>query len=372
MNGRPRIAVDARALVDAPAGVGYYTRSLLLALAERQTLQLTALSHRPARDITALAAAGVKFEASNAPFGFWWQQSNLPKRLVRHNFDLLWSPLGSLPQKCPRPAVVTIHDLTPLLFPYWHSWRTRVTFRRQLPATLRNAAQIVAVSHATATDIEKRFPTAGGRVSVVHNGVDSIFAPAPSSTRDAIRRAYLAPQGYLLSIGTLEPRKNLSRLLDAWDRVTADMPDGPPLLLAGAKGWGSASLRRRIQRTPRVRYVGRLQRAQLVEILQGALAFVYPSLYEGFGLPVLEAMACGIPVITSDSSSLPEVIGDAGIQVNPRHTEQLTSALKRLIRDPDLRAELGELGRRRATRFSWPLAAESLEKVFLKAVGTRR
>lgn len=368
-SGAPRIAVDARALVDAPAGVGYYTRSLLLHLAQRKALSLTALSHRPARQVEDLAEAGVEFKTASAPLGYWWQQRILPRQLARGKFDLLWSPLGSLPQRSPIPSVVTVHDLTPLLFPYWHSWRNRVTFRRQLPATLRAATHIVAVSRATAADLAKRFPMTEGRTSVVYNGVDSRFAPASQATIEAVRRAYDAPNGYVLSIGTLEPRKNLTRLLDAWDRVVDQVPDSPPLLIAGAKGWGSGSLQRRMHRAERVRYLGRLARPQLTEVLQGALVFAYPSLYEGFGLPVAEAMACGVPVITSDSSSLPEVIGDAGIQVNPRHTGQLTGALARLVNDGDLRTELAELGRQRVVKFSWASAAEQLESVLIDASG---
>lgn len=372
MSDRPRVAIDARALVDAPAGVGYYTRSLLLHLAGRGRLSLSALSHRPARQTEDLAAAGVEFEAVNAALGLWWHQRVLPRRLARGGFDLFWSPLASLPPRTELPSVVTVHDLTPLLFPYWHSWRNRVTFRRQLPATLRAADRIVAVSQATAADIARRFPTAADRITVIHNGVDPQFKPAPDATVAAVRRTYEAPRGYILFVGTLEPRKNLTRLLDAWDRVVDEMPDPPPLLVAGGRGWGAGGLRRRMQRARSVRYLGRLGRAQLTEVVQSALAFVYPSLYEGFGLPVAEAMACGVPVIASDSSSLPEVVGDAGIQVNPQHTGQLAAALRRLIADGDLRRELGELGRQRAARFSWPAAAEALETLMLDLIDRSR
>jgi glycosyltransferase involved in cell wall biosynthesis len=364
MTATPRIAVDARALVDAPAGVGYYTRALLECLATRGNFHLTALSPRAARDSETLVAAGVEFESSSPRVGFWWQQRTLPKRLRQGDFDLLWSPLGTLPQSVPVPSVVTVHDLTPLLFPYWHSWRNRVTFRRQLPGTLRTAKRIVAVSHATARDLEHRFPTCADRVRVIPNGVDPRLAPAPGPQIDTIRHSFDAPRGYVLFVGTLEPRKNLTTLLDAWERVRDRLPDSPPLLIAGGKGWRSAALRRRLQRAPGVRYLGRLPRARLIEVLQGALAFVYPSLYEGFGLPVVEAMACGLAVVTSDRSSLPEVVGDAGIQVNPRHTRDLAAAIVKLIEDPQLRAELGSEARERVQRFSWDRTAEAMEEVF--------
>lgn len=369
MSSRPRIAVDGRALVDPPAGVGYYTRALLLALAQRGNARLTALSHRSARQAAELAAAGVELETLQAPFGYWWQQRTLPKRLRGGTFDLLWSPLPTLPLEPTIPAVVTIHDLTPLLFPYWHSWRNRVTFRRQLPATLRTAARIVAVSEATARDIEHRFPTTAQRLDVVANGVDPIFVPATTSQAEAIRRSFEAPHGYVLFVGTLEPRKNLRRLLDAWHLVAERLENPPLLLVAGGRGWRSGGLRRRLQRTPGTRYLGRLPRSRLVEALQGASVFAYPSLYEGFGLPVAEAMACGVPVVTSDRSSLPEVVGDCGVLVNPQHTQELAAALLDLLGDPARRRDLGQRAARRAERFSWDNAAAQMEEVFALALG---
>jgi glycosyltransferase involved in cell wall biosynthesis len=259
-----------------------------------------------------------------------------------------------------------------MLFPYWHSWRNRVTFRRQLPATLRSAARIVAVSAATAKDLERRFPTTGGRITMIHNGVDADFTPATATEIEAIRQRYEAPAGYLLFVGTLEPRKNLSRLLDSWDLVADELPGHPPLLVAGGKGWDSGGLRRRLRRTSGVRYLGRLARPEILELVQGALVFVYPSLYEGFGLPVAEAMACGTPVVTSDTSSLPEVVGNAGMLVNPRHTQDLATALKRVVGDSGLRKDLAERGLDRARRFSWDTAAEELERVFLEVIALRQ
>jgi len=371
MSAKPHIAVDARVLVDPPAGVGYYTRALLAHLAERGNLRLTALSHRSPLNCDALAAAGVTLETVASPLGFWWQQRSLPRRL-RDGFDLLWSPVGTLPQSSPIPAVVTVHDLTPLLFPYWHSLRNRVTFKRQLPATLRSAVQIVAVSRATAGDLERRFPTTTGRITVVPPGIDADFVPGTSSQIAAIRRSLNAADGYVLFVGTLEPRKNLPRLLDAWQRLQDQLPDTVPLLVAGAKGWHSRGLRRRLGRAPGVRYLGRLSRPRLIEAFQGATVFAYPSLYEGFGLPVAEAMACGVPVVTSDCSSLPEVIGDCGLLVNPRDPKRLAAALERLLTDGELRSDLRTRALDRATSFSWERSAEQLESVLLHAVEAPR
>ncbi len=374
MNRRPTIALDGRVLVDAPAGAGYYTRSILAKLAQRGRYRYVAFCHRPPRDVESLTAAGVRYEVIRAPLGFWWQQRTLPRRLAAAakkgaEFDLLWSPVATLPRRLSIPAVVTIHDLTPLLFPYWHSWRNRVTFKRQLPSSLDQAARVIADSQSTAADLERRFPWTAGRLTVVHLGIDPEFKPADPTRAAAIRRSFDAPRGYGLFVGTIEPRKNLHTLLDAWQRVRERVPDAPPLLVAGGRGWRSGGVRRRLGRAPGVEYLGRLPRSRLVEVTQGATVFVYPSRYEGFGLPVAEAMACGVPVVTSDRSSLPEVIDDAGFQVHPQHTQKLAAAIERILTDRALHQRLAARGIARAALFTWDKAAEETEAVFDQALG---
>ena len=185
-----------------------------------------------------------------------------------------------------------------------------------------------------------------------------------------MRQELAAPEGYVLSVGTLEPRKNLPTLLTVWETLRAGDEHFPPLVLAGGSGWGSKALRARIRRLEPygVHLVGRVDDARLVELYQAARVFAYPSLYEGFGLPVLEAMACGVPVVTSDLSSLPEVAGRAALTVDPRDAPALARALARVVAEPALAAELAARGRERAAGFRWSTTAAAMEEVFAEAL----
>ncbi|HVR06510.1 MAG TPA: glycosyltransferase family 1 protein [Thermoanaerobaculia bacterium] len=452
-----------RALVPLPTGIGVYTRSLALALAGRGGMRYLGLAHRPPRGSGELRAAGIEVEPPDgvpgapgsaaaghpdpagpaAPpsphgvlsplsrLGVVWQQLVLPRRLRRGDVDLLWSPLLTLPLDCPVPAVVTVHDLTVLLMPEAHRAKVRLSLLPFLAASLRRARRLVTLSHATAADIAFHFPAAAGRVRVVYPGVDDEFRPATAAEIAATREELGAPHGYLLYAGTLEPRKNVGALLDAWESLAVDDPAFPPLVLAGPYGWGSRALANRIarlaaqpgpeaavssaighgasrQRTAgqggarsaafdpgatgpaaagpvsanptagaaaprlapgrRVLALGRLDRARLVRVFQAASLFVYPSLYEGFGLPPAEALACGVPAVVLDTSSLPEVVGDAGLRVPPGDTAALGAALARLTADPGLAAELAGRTAAQAGRFRWQRAAAEMEEVFREAL----
>jgi|GEM_PF-236735 len=408
---RPKVAIDLRALVPLPTGIGVYTRSLALALARRGGMRYLGLAHRPPRGAAELAAAGVEIEPRPAPAarrsvpGVVWQQLLLPRRLRRGDVDLLWSPLLTLPLDCPVPAVATIHDLTVLLMPEAHRAKVRLSLLPFLAASLRRARRLVTPSRATAADIAFHYPGSAAKVRVVYPGVDEEFRPGTAEEIAATREELGAPRGYLLYAGTLEPRKNVGALLDAWEELAADDPTFPSLVLAGPYGWGSRALARRIarlaarhgrgtSRTPRqieagvtagagmglaaaaegaagsrLLALGRLDRARLVRVFQAASLFVYPSLYEGFGLPPAEALACGVPAVALDISSLPEVVGEAGVLVAPGDTAALAAALARLVADPGLTAELAGRAVDQAGRFRWQRAAAEMEDVFREALG---
>jgi glycosyltransferase involved in cell wall biosynthesis len=378
--------VDLRALVPEPTGIGVYTRSLALELARRGGMRYLGLAHRPPRGAAELAAAGIEIEppagvlmaaaraAPALPLGVVWQQLLLPRRLARGDVDLLWSPLLTLPLHCPVPGVVTVHDLTVLLMPEAHRAKVRWSLLPFLGASLRGARRVVAVSRATAADVAFHFPGSAGKLRVVHNGVDDEFRPGTAEEIAATRAALGAPRGYLLYAGTLEPRKNVGALLDAWEALAADDPRFPPLVLAGPYGWGSRGLARRIARLAaapgsRLLALGRLDRARLVRVFQAARLFVYPSLYEGFGLPPAEALACGVPAVVLDSSSLPEVVGDAGVLVPPGDPAALAAELGRLVAEPERVAELASRAVAQAGRFRWQRAAAEMEEVFREALG---
>ena len=350
-----------------PTGIGVHTLELAERLARAGEFELVGLAHREPRAAARLAAAGVRVEWQRAVLGVIWQQTALPRRLAAGDIDLFWSPLLTLPRRLPVPGVVTIHDLAALLWPETLPARVRWSLLPFLGATVESARRIVAVSHATARDLEAAFPAAAGKIEVIWNGVGEGWTPGAPAEVEATRARLGAPRGYFLYAGTLEPRKNLELLLDGWERLRRDRPEAAlPLLVAGPEGWKQRALEARIESLAPagVRRLGRLPFAELRAVVRAATAFVYPSLYEGFGLPVAEAMACGVPVVTSTSSSLPEVAGDAGLGVHPDDFEELAAALERLVTEPGLAAELGRRGIERARRFSWDDAAARLAGVF--------
>jgi glycosyltransferase involved in cell wall biosynthesis len=366
------LAVDLRPGGPYATGIGVYTRNLLLALARQADgFRLLGVCHKRPRGAEELEAAGVAIEVQPAPLGLIWQQVQLPRRLARGDVDLYWSPLMTLPLSSrvkTIPAVVTLHDLTTVLYPETHTAKTRFTILPFLEPSLERARRIVAVSQATAADLAFHFPACASRVRVVYEGVDPVFTPGSREEIAAIRRELEAPEGYILYVGTLEPRKNVGALLAAWEALRFEDPATPPLVLAGGAGWHSDALRARIATLKGVRSLGRVDDDRLVRLFQGARVFAYPSVYEGFGLPPLEAMACGVPTVVSSASSLPEVVGDAGVQVDPHDAEGLASALKKILDDPARAADLSRRGLLRAARFRWEDAARELAEVFREAL----
>lgn len=369
--GRPRIAVDLRALVGVPSGIGYYTHSLISCLARRGGAAYVGMAHRPIVDDRRLVELGVEMEAHGGPLGVWWQQLILPGRLKRANIDLLWSPITTLPWRLSIPGVVTVHDLTTLLHPHTHRLKVRLSVLPFLANTLGKARRIATDSEATARDIRDHYPRCAARIEVVYPGIDPEFRPGNSQEIEATRDELGCPDGYILYSGTLEPRKNIGTLLTAWETLRQTQSGVPPLILTGPYGWRSLDLLSRIQGLAHqgLHYLGRVERERLVRLMQAASIFVYPSLYEGFGLPPAEAMACGIPTIASKRASLPEVVGDAGLLFEPENPEELAGAIRRLLREPSLATELGNRGWRRAQRFRWEHAAELMEQLFDQALG---
>lgn len=379
---RPTVAVDLRALVPEATGIGVYTREILRGLADRDGFSYLGLAHRPATGARGLEELGLATEHQPAPLGVLWQQLLLPKRLARGDADLLWSPLQTLPGSCPVPAVVTVHDLTVLLMPEAHRTKVRWSQVPFLERSLERARRVVAVSEATARDLRFHFASAfrgadgEDKLRVVHHGVSPRFRPAADEEREAIRRELGCPGGYLLFAGTLEPRKNVEGVVEAWLALRDDDPAAPPLVLAGGYGWRSRPLLRRIrhlqERTPGtgggIHLLGRVDDATLARLYRGASVFVYPSFYEGFGMPVAEAMASGVPVVTSDRSSLPEVAAGAALTVRPEDPGRIAGALRHLLDEPARARDLAARGLERARTFRWERAAEEMEEVFREAL----
>jgi glycosyltransferase involved in cell wall biosynthesis len=207
-------------------------------------------------------------------------------------------------------------------------------------------------------------------VRLVYPGVDPQFRVGEPAAIATTRQELGCPDGYLLYAGTLEPRKDLPTLLDAWEGLRTEDPQTPPLVIAGSYGWGSAHLLRRMEALSAqgLQYLGRLPFERLVRVFQAARVFIYPSIYEGFGLPAAEALACGVPTIVCRTSSLPEVVGDAGLLVPPGEADELGHAIRQVLGDTGLEASLRARGPLQAARFTWERAGQQMAEVFGEAV----
>jgi glycosyltransferase involved in cell wall biosynthesis len=298
----------------------------------------------------------------------------LGPRLARMGVQLFHSPdtLGFPLTSGRRVALVaTIHDLIPWIFPQTvtrtHRW-IRCTI---LPLIIRRADRLIVDSLATAQDLLERFPESKDKVRVVYLGVDPRFAPAPAEEVATLRSRFGLPPEYLLYLGTLSPRKNLDRLFEAYAILRQEQGDVPPLVIAGKPGWLWEPIIQRVRDLrleTGVTFCGFVPDTDLPALLTGAIAFLLPSLYEGFGLPILEAMACGTPVLTSNRSSLPEVGGDAALFVDPMDPAAIAEGIRRLVDETVYRENLARRGLKQAHAFRWEDTARRTFAVYHEAL----
>jgi len=297
---------------------------------------------------------------------------SLPWTVWRTGVDLLHVQYVA-PPICPRPIVATIHDLSFEHLPQMYTPRERWLFKLAIGYTARRAARILTVSEYSARDILATYRVPPERVVVTPEGVSALFVPVRDpACLQAVRHRYGIAREYILSVGSLQPRKNLVRLIRAYINLRRRDDDlDHQLVIVGKKGWLYQDIFRAARQSPFAQdiiFTGYVPEEDLPALYSGATVFVYPSLFEGFGLPVLEAMACGVPVITSYSSSLPEVVGEAAILVNPYDERAIEAALQRAVWDAELRRELSERGLRRAQQFSWKRTAELTLRAYEEVV----
>jgi len=297
-----------------------------------------------------------------------WEQLLQPSAARRAKLDLLHGMVFVGPMGSSCPFVVTIHDLSFLFYPQSFRPVNRLYLKLFARLSARRARRVVAVSESTKHDAVKQYGIAADKVDVVHNGVDPAFRPFPAEQVSAFRADRGLPERFILFVGTLEPRKNIARLIQAY----AQLPGArPPLFFVGGKGWfydEIFALVERLNLGAEVHFAGYVSTEDLPWWYNAAQVFVYPSLYEGFGLPPLEAMACGTPVISSTASSLPEVVGQAGLLVDPTDTEGLAAAMQRCLADANLRAQMRTMGLARAAGFSWRETARHTVDSYRRAV----
>jgi len=391
-----RIAFDATAMPRLMAGAAVYTYELARALAavdiENEYVIFARGSHFD--DLPAMRSgppagpayrtgrrAGVrvlKVRVPSRPLRLLWEQTVLPwsaRGGRRLRIDVLHSPHHTTPlAPCGYRRVVTIHDLTFFLLPERYPTTRRLYFQLMTRLSARVADAVIVPSEAVKGDVTRILGLPRERVFVIPEAAGPAFHPQDAVAIEAVRRRYGLEGPFLLSVGSLEPGKNRERLLQAFARVRARGLKHS-LVVAGQRAWryeGEAPLARRLGLADSVRFLGHVPQADLPALYSAADLFVFPSLYEGFGLPALEAMACGTPVVASNVSALPEVVGDAALQVSPLDVEALAGAMERLLRDDRLRSDLRERGLERAARFSWEKAARQTVEVYHRVVEARK
>ncbi len=355
-----RIGIDAsRATRPQRTGTeGYSLRLIqaLLALDQRNDYTLY-FNQAPA---SGLLDQGPRCRHRVMPFPRLWTHLRLSAELALHPPDLLLVPAHVLPLLHPRRSVVTVHDLGYLREPQAHRPLDRLYLDLSNRYHVRAATRLLAISQATKDDLVSRYGVRPERVSVTYLAAGDDMRPVEDAAKVAAAKSRCGIAGdYLLYVGTLQPRKNLPRLVQAFAPVAAQQP-ALQLVLAGKKGWMYGEIFAQVRRLgleSRVVFTGYVAADDLPVLYSGALAFVFPSLYEGFGMPVLEAMACGAPVVASNTSSLPEVAGDAALLVDPMDLAALSAALSRIAGDPALRSDLRARGLVQAARFSWERCA---------------
>jgi glycosyltransferase involved in cell wall biosynthesis len=342
------VGVDARAAAEVPAGRGRVVRELLRAWAARSDdTQFRLYCREPWEEL------GERFAWTAVPSRdpVWHVRTALR---ASRECDVFLSTNSYLTAWFMRiPCAVIVHDLVAFLDGMQAQARAARIERATIRPALRRAAALVCNSEATRADLVARFPAAATRARVVTFAADARFGHAVRSAEVEARHGLGRP--YVLAVGTLEPRKNLERLIAAWEQL----PGTHALALVGPRGWDDELIVQRARRAGDVRLLGRVSDDDLAALYAGAACFAYPSLYEGFGLPVLEAMAAGAPVVTSNLSSLPEVAGDAALLVDPRDIAGLRDALARVLGDDALAGELRARGRKRAAQFSWDRTADA-------------
>ncbi|MFH1142644.1 MAG: glycosyltransferase family 1 protein [Candidatus Uhrbacteria bacterium] len=280
--------------------------------------------------------------------------------LLDTDCDIFWFPNLNFIATQKTPSVITIHDLSFKIFPQFFDRKTQIWHQTIKPEqTLKSAQTIIAPSESTRSDTIKLFGLDPEKIKVIPHGVNhQFFKPKMLPQDHGIRSQYRLPENYILFMGTIEPRKNLHALLDAISENSKLKTHNSQLVISGSPGWRSQDILDRFKQMPNVHYLGYIPQEHRPALYRAAQAFVFPSIYEGFGLPVLEAMACGTPVITSHSSSLPEITGDAALLINPYNANDIAIALDELTQSDNLRQNLIQAGLEQASHFTWHKAAE--------------
>jgi glycosyltransferase involved in cell wall biosynthesis len=379
-----RIGIDAsRALRAQRTGTERYALEIirhLMALPQAGQHQWRLyVDHQPTSDEPwACGEVPSNVELRVLPARRMWTHRALAAEMRRHPPDVLFVPSHVLPLVLPPrklpPAVVTVHDLGYHYFPTAHPWQQRLYLDWGTRWSVAAATRVIAISHATAGDLTRLLGTSEAKIRVVHEGANALPMPNAEAIAE-LRARFGLVRPYWLYLGTLQPRKNLARLISAYEQLCRQYEPKFDLVLAGNAGWlsqGIVAQAQQSQQAERIHLTGFVADGDLPALVAGARAFAFPSLYEGFGLPILEAQLLGVPVMTAKGSSLPEVAGDAALYVDPTDVEAIAHAMLRLSQDEVLRQQLITAGHRNVQRFSWAKAAAETPAVLEEAAAQGR
>lgn len=360
-----RIGIDISFVTNSKAGIEQYLYNLLNCLAKSDSQDSYFLYSN--KDVPEeFSGLGDNFSVRVRRNRFLprvlWVQFVLPGLLKQDGIDLLQAPCYVAPYFLSCSLVITFHDMASWLFPKMFRLKHRIVHGLLVPLFARKADRIIAVSEATKRDMVKLFKLPEDRITVIYEGANERFSPVNNTELlDKTRVKYNLPLKYILYVGTLEPRKNIPVLLKAFKRLKASGGIDHKLVMVGKKGWLYGEIFetvRSLKLDNDVIFTGYIGDKELPLVYSGAELFVYPSSYEGFGLPPLEAMSCGVPVITSNVSSLPEVVGDAALLIDPEDINELSGAMDKAINDTALREQMIKKGLERSGMFSWEKAAQ--------------
>lgn len=371
-----RIAIDFRSTIGQPAGIGRFTNNLVKQIAlldsRNKYILYSFYPKMPNKEIKEFIKKHPNLSLKTHPvpgrvMRYLWDYFKIPIEFSIGEVDIIHIMDFLIPKIKKARLIVTVHDISSILFPQWHTRYTRRWVKDRIHLAKENAHKIIVDSVHTKKDLVQRLDVSEDLITVIYGGVGEQFQPIKNQgVLNRVRERYNIKDKYLLFLGTLEPRKNIPGLIKAFHKIKNGFLNYQ-LVIAGKRGWKFQEIFKTVgelRLEDKVIFTGYLPEEDTPSLYSGAQAFVYPTLYEGFGFPPLEAMACGTPVITSNLSSLPEVMGEAGILIDPNNIDELSRAIESVLSNEDLKRELRAKGLRQAAKFSWKRCAQETLKVY--------
>jgi len=377
------IGIDAsRANRDEKTGVEWYAYHVIQNLKKimPQDMEVVLYSQEKLKGDLADLPANWRSRVLNWPPWIFWTQMRLSWEMLRHRPDVLFIPAHVIPLIHPKKTVMTIHDVVFKYFPESYSWRENWYQEFAVKFAKKHAVKIITPSEATKRDLIALYDFPPEKIRAVLNGYDeNLYQKISDENKiNAVLKKYGIKKPFLLSIGRQERKKNTAGIIEAFSHITEHISHSTnqnlSLVLVGKKGFGYEEVEEAIKNSPakdRIKQLGWVAPEELVCFLSAAAVFVFPSFYEGFGIPVIEAMACGCPVVTSGTSSLPEAVGEAALLVDPRNIDEIAGAVEKILTDENLRPELIKKGFEQAKKFSWRKTGEGVLAVITSNLGTK-